>query len=173
MAGPTSSREALERLRAYLTQHALGPQERLEPERILAKLIGCSRVTLRSALDVLEREGRIWRHVGQGTFTGPRPSIEPIRPNVLAEMASPVDVLDARLLLEPAIASAAALAARAPDIRLLREQARKSSVAMDWQAYEQSDNTFHKEIARSTREPPADFVFGRAVIGARPRPLAA
>jgi DNA-binding FadR family transcriptional regulator len=92
-----------------LTQQPYGPQDRLEPERVLAPWIGCSRETLRPALDVLEKEGVVWRHVGQGTFVGPRPAYEPIRPSVLAEMASPAEVLDARLLIEPPISVAAAL----------------------------------------------------------------
>jgi len=93
-----SADDATRRLRAHLRQRAYGPQDQLEPERVLALRIGCSRETLRAALDVLEKEGLIWRHVGQGTFVGPRPAHEPIRPSILAEMASPADVLDARLL---------------------------------------------------------------------------
>ncbi|WP_414470792.1 FadR/GntR family transcriptional regulator [Microvirga sp. M2] len=144
---------ATRRLRAHLRQQAYRPQDRLEPERILAARIGCSRETLRSALAVLEREGVIWRHVGQGTFVGPRPAHEPIRPSVLAEMASPADVLDARLLIEPPIAGGAALRASADDVALLRSHALGSSAAPDWQAYEQADDAFHKAIARITGNP--------------------
>jgi DNA-binding FadR family transcriptional regulator len=141
------------RLRAHLRQRAYGPQDKLEPERVLAPKVGCSRETLRAALDVLEKEGLIWRHVGQGTFVGPRPAHEPIRPSVLAEMASPADVLDARLLIEPPIAGEAALRATADEIALLRGHALRSSEAPDWQAYEQADDAFHKGIARITGNP--------------------
>jgi GntR family transcriptional regulator, transcriptional repressor for pyruvate dehydrogenase complex len=145
--------EATRRLRAHLRQRAYGPQDKLEPERVLAPRIGCSRETLRAALDVLEKEGLIWRHVGQGTFIGPRPAHEPIRPSVLAEMASPADVLDARLLIEPPIAGDAALRAIPDEIALLRGHAHRSSEAPDWQAYEQADDAFHKGIARITGNP--------------------
>ncbi len=148
-----TTEKATRRLRAHLHQRAYSPQDRLEPERVLAPKIGCSRETLRAALDVLEKEGLIWRHVGQGTFVGPRPPHEPIRPSVLAEMASPADVLDARLLVEPPIAGAAALRATAEDIALLRDHALRSSQAPDWQAYEQADDAFHKGIARITGNP--------------------
>lgn len=144
---------ATRRLRTFLKQQACGPGDRLEPERILAVRIGCSRETLRAALATLEKEGQIWRHVGQGTFVGPRPAHEPIRPSVLAEMASPADVLDARLLIEPPIAGGAALRATADDIARLRGHALKSSDAPDWQAYEQADDAFHKGIARITGNP--------------------
>lgn len=145
--------KTVHRLRAHLRQRGYGPQERLDPERTLAPKLGCSRETLRAALDVLEKEGLIWRHVGQGTFMGPRPSHEPIRSEVLAEMASPLDVLDARLLIEPPIAGEAALRATDEEIADLRELALWSSQASDWQAYEQADDAFHKSIARVTGNP--------------------
>lgn len=84
---------------------------------------------------------------------GPRPASEPIRPPVLFEMASPVDVLDARLLLEPAIAGAAASKISANDVKLLRRWAITSGEARTWQAYEQADNAFHAAIARVTGNP--------------------
>lgn len=145
--------EATRRIRLHLRQRAYGPQDKLEAERVLAPKIGCSRETLRAALGVLEKEGLIWRHVGQGTFVGPRPTYEPIRPSVLAEMASPADVLDARLLIEPPIAGEAALHATPDEIALLRGHALRSSKAPDWQAYEQADDAFHKGIARITGNP--------------------
>lgn len=145
--------DAVRRLRAELSRRAYGPQDRLEPERVLAARIGCSRATLRAALDVLEKEGLIWRHVGQGTFMGPRPASEPIRPSVLAELAAPADVLEARLLIEPPIAGLAALRATSQDVALLRDYALRSSTAPDWQAYEQADDAFHKGIARISGNP--------------------
>lgn len=71
----------------------------------------------------------------------------------MAEMASPADVLDARLLIEPRIASAAALRATSAEIATVRGHALKSSEALDWQAYEQADDAFHKSIAYLTRNP--------------------
>ncbi|EIM28786.1 FadR/GntR family transcriptional regulator [Microvirga lotononidis] len=154
MSGTRVTKEAaIQRLRAHLRRRAYGPQDRLEPERVLAPMIGCSRETLRAVLEVLEKEGLIWRHVGQGTFVGPPPASEPVRPSILVEMASPADVLAARLLIEPPIAGEAALRATAEDIGHLRGHALRSSEASDWQAYEQSDDAFHKGIARITGNP--------------------
>ncbi len=50
-------------------EFALG--ERLPPERELARLYGCSLITIRRALDELSREGRLGRQQGRGTFVLP------------------------------------------------------------------------------------------------------
>ncbi len=64
---------ALTQLRAWLAQRDASDSSRLPPERELCELLGVSRGELRKALDVLEREGEVWRHVGKGTFVGIRP----------------------------------------------------------------------------------------------------
>jgi DNA-binding FadR family transcriptional regulator len=142
--------QAVVRLRRRLQAQRKAPQQRLDPERVLAPVIGCSRATLRAALDRLEREGLLWRHVGQGTFMGPRPRQELIRPLVLFEMASPGDLMQARLVIEPPIAAAAATAATADDVSRLRTLARQSCEAASWQDYELIDDAFHKAIAAAT-----------------------
>ena len=129
---------------------ALGPQARLEPERALAERLGCSRDTVRRALQRLEDEGLVWRHVGQGTFTGPRPAAEPIRPSVLFEMATPADLMNARLVIEPAMAAEAAERASASDIAALRTLATQTRDARDWRTYEAADSAFHRAIATAT-----------------------
>jgi GntR family transcriptional regulator len=50
-------------------EHVVG--ERLPPERELARLYGCSLITIRRALDELAREGRLGRQQGRGTFVLP------------------------------------------------------------------------------------------------------
>jgi GntR family transcriptional regulator, N-acetylglucosamine utilization regulator len=45
--------------------------ERLPPERELARLYGCSLITIRRALDELSREGQLGRQRGRGTFVLP------------------------------------------------------------------------------------------------------
>ncbi|GGD37302.1 hypothetical protein GCM10011335_45130 [Aureimonas glaciei] len=79
---------------------------------------------------------------------------------VLAEMASPADIIDARLLLEPGIAAAAAEKASDGDLARLREYAERTLRATDWQMYEVADNAFHTGIARSTGNPLAIAFLG-------------
>ncbi|MER7278370.1 GntR family transcriptional regulator [Dactylosporangium sp. NPDC000244] len=66
-----------ERLHAHLEtliQGGIGPDQRLPPERELAEAFGVSRMTVRHALDRLERERRVYRVQGAGTFVA-RPPI--------------------------------------------------------------------------------------------------
>jgi len=55
----------LSNLREYISQSGFKAGERLPPERELTTALGVTRNTLRKALDALEREGTIWRHVGK------------------------------------------------------------------------------------------------------------
>ena len=55
-------------LRAALDNGEFKVGERLPPERELARMYGCSLITIRRALDELSREGRLQRSQGRGTF---------------------------------------------------------------------------------------------------------
>ena len=58
-------------LKASLDSGELGVGQQLPPERELARLYGCSLITIRRALDELSREGRLGRQQGRGTFVLP------------------------------------------------------------------------------------------------------
>ena len=106
-----SSNVALERLRALLEEGAFSQNQRVPPERSLAAQIGIGRRALRRALEVLEAEGRIWRHQGKGTFLGPRPTEPHINLEELSKRTHPLEVMHARLEIEPSLARLAALRA--------------------------------------------------------------
>lgn len=66
-------------------------------------MLGCSRETIRKVLRQLEIEGVVWRHQGKGTFMGP-PASSIERPlDRIIESASAQDLMDARLVYEPAL----------------------------------------------------------------------
>ena len=105
--------DILERLRGALSSGRFPDQGRLPAERVLAEEFGVSRSTLRNSLGVLEAEGRIWRHVGRGTFVGERPSVDAPALSALVNQTHPEEVMEVRLALEPRIASLAARRATA------------------------------------------------------------
>lgn len=140
---------ALEQLKHMLNGHHAG--ERLAPERQLATALNISRGTLRRALEILEAEGKIWRHVGQGTFIGTRPlSIDAAGASV-AKLTSPAEVMEVRLILEPRMAALAALRATPADIARMQNCLRKGEGATSTETYELWDGTLHKTIAESAR----------------------
>lgn len=140
-------------LRAYLDRIAPTPGDRLPPERDLAATLGCSRQTLRAALHVLMAEGLIWRHVGQGTFWGAKPEGRPVRDSVLIELTSPLDLMEARLTLEPSVAARAARMARPEDAARLMQKVEAGRAARDPAACEQADSAFHRTVAEIARNP--------------------
>lgn len=131
----------------------LTPGARLPAERELAQRLGCSRQTLRACLSTLEQDGRIWRHVGQGTFSGSRPRHLPLRDTLLIEGATPPDVMQARMLLEPLVAAAAARLAEPGDVAHLRAKVAAGRKARDRAACEQADDAFHSALGQISGNP--------------------
>jgi DNA-binding FadR family transcriptional regulator len=142
---------ALVQLQAYLAQLDLPSDGRLPAERELCEHLGVSRGDLRKALDVLERDGHIWRHVGKGTFIGSGPVEEAIGIAEIAGSSSPADVMRARLIIEPEIAREAALHATAADITAMRQSLVQTREAATWRQYENIDNLLHRQIAQASR----------------------
>jgi DNA-binding FadR family transcriptional regulator len=148
---PLSERlnHALVRLRALLEIGTFDGDQRLPPERVLAAQIGIGRRALRRCLEVLEAEGRIWRHKGKGTFLGPRPA-EPYRSlEELSKRTHPLEVMDTRLEIEPALARLAALRASNGDVKRLLRLAEKTASSTGGDARELRDSALHGAIAEA------------------------
>ncbi|NNU80850.1 FadR family transcriptional regulator [Halovulum dunhuangense] len=129
------------------------PGERLPPERTLAARLGVGRSSLRKALAELERQGRIRRHVGQGTFVAVPPESEVVATLRLTPPPGPADVLELRLMIEPAIAALVALRGTVQDIARLRALIEEGAAARDWEAWEDLDSRFHARLAQASRNP--------------------
>ena len=92
-----NGQSALTQLKAYVAQLNLPENARLPGERELCDILGVSRGELRKALALLEAEGEVWRHVGKGTFIGPRPLEEFSLIAGVAGRSNPAEVMRARL----------------------------------------------------------------------------
>ncbi|MFN7087262.1 MAG: FadR/GntR family transcriptional regulator [Burkholderiales bacterium] len=137
---------ALEKRLALAQRQA---QSRLPTERELASQLGISRSALRRALSVLEADGKIWRHVGRGTFAGPRPATQRPALTLMARQTSPAEVMQARLVIEPEMAALAARHATAAQIEHMAACVRKSRATTDVAAYELWDSNLHRAIAEA------------------------
>jgi DNA-binding FadR family transcriptional regulator len=102
-------------------------------------------------LEVLEAEGHIWRHQGKGTFLGPRPLKGEVSLGELSKRTSPLEVLEARLEIEPGLARLAALRACNGDAERLHQLALKTEFSADGDAdgRELWDGAFHRAIAEA------------------------
>jgi DNA-binding FadR family transcriptional regulator len=126
------------------------PGAALPTERAIGETLGVTRHAVRKALDRLESEGRIWRHVGRGTFAGPRPTADASDPRSVARHATPREIADARRLLEPQLAAAAAGRASPAQIADLEDALRRCAAARNMESYEVADEAFHRAIAAAT-----------------------
>lgn len=120
----------------------------------MAAALGVSRPALRKALAVLEAEGQLWRHVGKGTFLGPRPLAAIGDLAALARRAGAADVLAARLVLEPPLAALAARHATPAQLAAMREaMAASRRPGLSWRGYEGQDARLHREVASAAGNP--------------------
>ncbi len=164
-----------ERLKTYLKEQNFELNSRLPAERILAEDLGISRTKLRSALAKLESEGRIWRHVGKGTFIGSRPVENVYDADSVSHRTTPRELIEARLLVEPGLVGLAALHATKADILAMAHCIEKTRKAPDWRVYEAWNNKLHQAIAEAAHNMPLLAIFNmlnsiqQSVVWSRPR----
>lgn len=139
------------RLRRLLDSGRYPLGSRLPAERALAQELGVSRALLRTTLERLEAEGRLWRHVGQGTFVGGRPIRGRAELALVGGLTSPAEVMEVRLVIEPHAARLAAIRATGDDILHLRHCFDKSVGAPNYANYARWDATLHRAIAEAAR----------------------
>ncbi|WP_339856723.1 FCD domain-containing protein [uncultured Nisaea sp.] len=141
-------------LRNFISDGGYVPGDRLPAERELIVSLDVSRATLRKALDVLERDGTIWRHVGKGTFIASQGG--PGGPGSLLELGrqmTPVKMIRARLCIEPAIAREAAINASRESILMINTAKERARQASNWADYEAEDDHLHRAIVECTDNP--------------------
>lgn len=146
-----SSTSALAQLRAFIAEGDYGPGMKLPSETQLCSNLGIRRSELRRALDTMESEGQLWRHVGKGTFLSEQS--DEFGEGSLASLAktvSPADVMRARAALEPAITREAVINASATALMSLKLTATRLRNANTWREYEALDNEFHRQIASAS-----------------------
>lgn len=141
--------QVLVRLREMIDAGEYPSQSRLPSERALAERLGVSRSVMRHAFAELEAEGKLWRHVGRGTFVGTRPPHPVESLSLITKNTNPNEVMEVRLAFEPEVAALAALRATSMDVAQMERCIRRSEAAADIAAYEQWDGALHRTITQS------------------------
>jgi len=144
---------SLAALRTFIQSSDLAVGDKLPPERELARRLSCSRETLRQALSVLEGENELWRHVGQGTFCGPRPAAAPLKETLLVQATSIQELVQARFLIEPVVAAEAARNSTTADIEKLNACVADGRAGVARFECQQADDVFHRTIAEVAKNP--------------------
>jgi GntR family uxuAB operon transcriptional repressor len=148
-----------ERIKHYIATGGFNHNDRLPPERELSRDFGVSRGELRKALAELESDGLIWRHVGRGTFIGARPVLNLADVAYLGELASPAQVIAARLAIEPELARLAAIYGTRSDFDEIQACSQRCRSASDWRSYEAWDNNLHYAVAKATHNKLLVYLF--------------
>ncbi len=145
-----SSQNIIEKLKSILENEKIAVNGKLPPERTLAVELGVSRSALRKALMALENEGLIWRHVGRGTFLGPKPNTGQEGISSLHAMTNPSEIMEARLILEPRLAALAALRSSLQELSQMESYLQRSQEATKTSEFEIWDEQLHLAIAKAT-----------------------
>ncbi len=149
----------IRRLRRSILSGDYGYNDRLPAERELATLFNASRGTVRHALDQLESMNLVIRRPGSGTFVHYR-DLSGEEQVEIAEITSPLELIDVRFSVEPQIARLAVLHARERDIARLDDALRRLvAVGTDANAFSSADEEFHLCLAEATRNPLLQWLY--------------
>ncbi len=127
--------------------------DQLPAERELAERFDTARSTIRKVLLNLETDGLIERRVGSGTFVKCEDMAISAALDIVSQV-SPLELIEARMAVEPYMTRLAVLNATANEIKMLGsilhdlEQCRN-----DKEAFSRHDSMFHEWLARSSKNP--------------------
>jgi DNA-binding FadR family transcriptional regulator len=138
--------DVADRLAVDIRAGRLAPGERLPSERDLARRLEVGRASVREAIAALQVAGMIETRPGSGSFVAAN-AAERSRE---AHDSSPSDLLEARALLEPAVARLAALRG-GPDGETEALLATMEDASGD--VWNDCDRRFHQRIAALTGNP--------------------
>jgi GntR family transcriptional regulator, uxu operon transcriptional repressor len=161
----TSYIQVKEALRARIANGSWATGSKLPPERGLAEEFSASRNTIRKAIKSLAAEAYV------STTENSRPVVAYVNRSVpnsalatergnesdggsgddYIRDSSPLEVLEARLVIEPEAVALAALRARSEDIEEIRKALSESLAAKNLADFEHWDGQLHQAIFRATR----------------------
>jgi len=142
------------RFRQLLSDGVLKPGARLPSERELARKFGVARSSLRQALKVLEVMGVIRQRVGDGSYLNNDASAVlsvPMDFLFLLDDISVQELIEIRLIVEPALAGKAAERATPADIALMKQAISEfENSERDRVKLVSADLLFHRRIVQAS-----------------------
>ena len=147
----------LERIKEALINRELKPGDYLPSETELTKTFGVSKSSVREAVKMLQAMGVVEVRRGQGTLVRTQPSaayISPLIFQLIVESGYPDDLVELRLMFEPAFTVMAMRRATAEDLARIGDTLERleASVRAGTQVAE-DDLAFHLAILRATGNP--------------------
>ena len=143
-----SANEITNTLRQEIAEGIYAKEDRLPPERILADRFNAARGTIRRAIQKLAEEGLVVIRPGSGTYVDGERST---RVNGVIANASPMELIDTRLALEPHMCRLAVLSARQQDFEGIENLLRQMEASVhDINKFSELDSRFHAMIAKTT-----------------------
>ncbi|PTB87488.1 FadR family transcriptional regulator [Thalassospira xiamenensis] len=151
MTGTSADNIAVE-LRSRIDDGRWPDGTRIPPERDLAKEFDVARNTVRRACDLLQQENLLARYVGRGTYVTAKAKSGSLS-YIAARMegASPADMMEIRLLLEPEAAAFAATNATSTELANIEAAHLNAVAATDMPTFEKWDTEFHKLVFDCSR----------------------
>ncbi len=141
-------------LKRLLDDPKMVPGRRLPTERELAQRLAVPRSAVRSALARLEARGAVVRIMGSGTYVADtHAGRSASEGDVVKERqdASPLEIMETRLLIEPKLANMIVAHANSADLERIRVAMRGGDAASDFAEFEVWDARFHQALAEATK----------------------
>jgi len=133
--------------------------DQIPPERELAERMGISRPLIREALSALQVAGIIESRAGDGTYVRNLIGSGNLKKQVLSileDNEKPIDVIEAREILEEGIVKLAADRASADNIEEIEKvlvEEREAAEEINYARYVRADRNFHLAIASASHNP--------------------
>jgi GntR family transcriptional repressor for pyruvate dehydrogenase complex len=150
--------QIVQQVEESIRKGAMKPGDQLPPERELAQQFGVSRTAVREAVKALREKGHVEAYPGRGTFITDGTS-HAIKQSLdrLIRIGQPEGsgfLAEVREILEPEIASLAAVRADAQDIAAMREPISVMDAARkDSDTFIEADLDFHLALAEAAANP--------------------
>ncbi|MDD2428861.1 MAG: FadR/GntR family transcriptional regulator [Eubacteriales bacterium] len=142
------------KIRSIIIEHSLSEGERLPSETELTNHFNVSRSTLREAVKILEAENVVVIKQGRGTYTAKKTGMisDPLGLSFADRDTLLPNLLEARKLMEPAIAFLAAQRRTAENLKQMQASIRDMELAnQKGEDYTRYDYRFHCILAECTQ----------------------